>query len=482
MTRYSRESRRLLAVTLVASTALFTLNPFLAVHLPKYAPGSGPIGVALLLSAVVGGVVALLASAAGGDSRGRLLLTARWSVAGLAAGAGTLAVLPSLPVAVQSVAVLAGLVLLRACLNLYSNASRSLHLLTNGSTVDTGVLFAAVGTFFGIGSAVGPVLGGMLLGLGGFGLALTAAALLFAGCLLPLARAGAASPPPREAPPPAGQVARLRPTSRAAARVCLGSGLAYVLYAQSLAYIPLTLSHRYPSADRLTVVFFTANAVLLIACSLPVMRAIRRLAPDHRWQSAAGVAALLAALLVLRCAPAGWTALAGSVVLYTFGEIVVPAVGMQLLKAETAGARTGTARNVAFFTFATNTVGMGAGQYVGTAVAALPSPAWHAGLWSLTAALSAAALCRRGRPPRTARHARPTRFSWRAKTSTTPLTWKEHDERIACGRGRHRRPTRRGPLRRGLQDPRTPAGLPGPAEGGAGRLPPGGSAQSGSPR
>lgn len=397
---FSAESRVLLAVTLVAGTALFEVNPFLTVYLPQYAPGSGSIGVTLAISAAVGSVAALLASAIGGDTRNRLLLTARWSVTGLAAGVGTLGFLPLLPVVLRPVAAVAGLVVLRGCLNLYSNASRSLHLLTNGSGVDTGVLFAAVGTYFGIGTAIGPVLGGALLGVGGFGTVLAAAAALFTCCLIPLAlarrTAGTGAVLEQQIPAPSGLAARLWPRSWAVARICLGSGLAFVLYAQSLAYIPLTVAQRYTSASVTTVVFFTVNAVLLIVCSVPVMRALRRLVTHDRRQAAVGVLALLAALLLLRLAPAGWATLAGSVMLYTLGEIVVPAVGMKLIKNEAGLNGTGMARNVAFFTFATNTLGIGAGQYVGTAVAALHSPFWHAAAWTLVAAAGAAAFWRRG--------------------------------------------------------------------------------------
>jgi len=43
--RLSTEGRTLLAVTLIAGNAFFAVKPFIAVHLPEYASGSGPIGV-----------------------------------------------------------------------------------------------------------------------------------------------------------------------------------------------------------------------------------------------------------------------------------------------------------------------------------------------------------------------------------------------------------------------------------------------------
>lgn len=395
--RLSADSRALMTVTLIGSTALFALNPFIAVHLPEYAPGAGPIGVTLASSAMVGGVAALLLSAIGGGTHNGRALIARWSIAGLAAGATTLAFLPSVPPGLRPFTVMVGMVLLRGCQNLYSNASRSLHLLTNGPNIDAGVLFATVGTFFGIGSAMGPVLGGILLAVGGLGTVLATAATMFLVCLIPLLWGirrfvgSSIDTSPVVAVVP-GLVQRLRPSSGRAARICLGMGAAYILDAQSIAYIPLTIEHHYPLGDRLTVAFFTTNAVLLVVGSVPVMRAMQQKIPQVEWQVGIGVTALLTSLVLLRCAASALAALLASAVLYTLGEIVVMAIGMVLIRAEMERDETAMARNVAFLNFTTTTLGTGAGQYVGTAVAALRSPLWHAVVWTVVAVVSVAVL------------------------------------------------------------------------------------------
>jgi len=74
-----------------------------------------------------------------------------------------------------------------------------------------------------------------------------------------------------------------------------------------------------------------------------------RLLLTARWsvaRLAAGAGTLFVPSLAILAAGAGrpvagWTALADSVVLYTFGEIIVPTVGMKMIKGDAERSHTG---------------------------------------------------------------------------------------------------------------------------------------------
>jgi hypothetical protein len=386
----SHTSRTLLVVTLTVSIGLFAINPFLVVSLPSYA-GVTHVGLMLFVSMVAGSLIALLAS--GQSAVRHTAWLAQLSVLALTIGAIGLALLPSLPLSCRLIAAIVAMTFLRSGLNLYSNASRSLHLASSGSRLDAALLIAVVGTVFGIGSALGPLVAAPILDRKGFGWVLSGSAILFALSCLVIAlglrdRSVDHSFTDRPLTP---LVLRPWPSTARVARLCFATALAFLLYAQSISYIPITIVDRFRSPTSLVALFFVVNALLLIVCSVPLMRAISHITPRREMQMTMGIGALAAGLVALRLGRADLLTLLVSALLYTAGEVVLPSVGLAMLHSATRDTSE-LSRDVAFFNFATNSLGLGAGQYIGVLVGSLAAVPLQVGAWLLLAALAVAVI------------------------------------------------------------------------------------------
>ncbi|MBI4237420.1 MAG: MFS transporter [Deltaproteobacteria bacterium] len=364
---FSTTSLRLLLNTLIVSSASFMINPLLVIG------GSGAfhtsyahLSTVLVIALVAGNITALVATTFFTTLNYYIWL--RLAMFGLFGSATLMAVSVYRGDQFGYWLFCIALVLLRIFMATATTLTRVMHTITNLHHSDCSRLFARASSFFGIGSAIGPVIGSYVYSDVNFFSVLALSALFFlVGSIAiasaqtiireDLSKASLQQTEFKQSP----ALKKIFSLSRNAVFTIFVSILFFVLLGQSFGFIPVLLKEL--GHVEWIGTFFSINAALLIVLSEPVALFLNKTALKQTHKMILGLALMVLALSLFSLTSTTLFWLVIITLLYSLAEIIFQTYAMELIRRNESQWK--IPATVSAYTFFTSAVGVGLGQYIG---------------------------------------------------------------------------------------------------------------------
>jgi len=373
--KYSNSSKILLFNTFAITLATFMFNPYLVIGAKEILSiGNEEIGFYLMIALIIGSFSSLIIGMK--SSKKSLLPLLLISSIGSVISFYFMFISNEFGGSNKWVFLLA-LVCLRIFMSCATMVTRTIHMITNINR-DCSKLFALAVTVFGLGSALGPLIGGAVFESKGFltiifvSMVITILAFLALCCSLFFI--GSELKSNNDVDKPSNNIAyNLKDTWT----IMLSSILFFCLLGQSLSYIPVQIS-TIGNASWIAI-FFGVNATFLIVFSLPIINKLNKYSLTLAHKCSLGLIFITISLIIV---PYTFSSIVGVVVvaiLYSLGEILFSTYSLESLRG--AVKATDAPKAVSIYTFLTTSLGLGIGQYVGVLLLDELSPLLIACVW-----------------------------------------------------------------------------------------------------
>lgn len=357
---YSKSSNILLINTLIVTTASFLLLPYLVIGANQVMGiDYSDTSLYLMIALVIGSGASLLS----GFLLPRSTLLIFLIVNGAILTISYFFMIMSIENHSSAYYILPiGLVLFRVGLSCTTMITRSIHLMTNFDN-DCSKLFAKGATAFGLGSTLGPLIGGVLykeydfhtlLSVSLFFSILSFFLIFFSSRVIrnDLKKFEELNKGERES--------NLLNLSHAWP-LMVSSVLFFCLLGQSLSFIPIKIDQLGDS--NWLVTFFTINAVLLTFTSIPITRVIKNINVSPYTVCVFGHFFIATSLVLSPYLFSSLTGVAVVSILYSIGEILFSIYSLEILRSIIKPVDIRKA--MAVYVFLTTSIGIGVGQYAG---------------------------------------------------------------------------------------------------------------------
>jgi len=358
---YSKSSNLLLLNTFVMTLAIFMLNPYLVIgggNLLKV-PDSD-ISFFLMISLLCGSIISLILGLSSKRNHAVFIL--------IVASAGSVLAFFMLSQSIrfygfEKLIFLFALIILRSCMACASIFTRAIHFSTNRN-VDCSYLFATTVAVFGIGSALGPILGGWIYQHYGFNRLLQLAMLI---SLISFFLVIFGSPIMRrdvfnsakidfEYQNKVDDYSLIRTWP-----LMLASVLFFCMLGQSLSFIPVEISKH--GSINLVSTFFSVNAIILFILPIPLARYLEKMKVSATLSCIIGLVSMTLSIIMVPFFCQSLYGVLYFTILYSIGEVTFSTYSIEILKKVIKHDQSMQA--ITIYSFLTTSIGIGLGQYCG---------------------------------------------------------------------------------------------------------------------
>ncbi|WP_456294865.1 MFS transporter [Vibrio sp. AK197] len=358
---YSKSSRLLLLNTFLITLATFMFNPYLVVGARNLLHiDYSDIGFYLMIALFIGSLTSLFIGLILPDKSLLYIL--------ILASAGSVLSFFLMSCSNENnnnsqYVFLGALVLLRICMACATMITRTIHVMTNINK-DCSKLFATAVSVFGVGSAVAPLIGGIIYEKLGFIQLLLASMIVMFTSFVIICVAAIfikSEIAPRSPIKNESKNDILRYSASNHWKLMIASVLFFCMMGQSFSYIPVQIESL--GKTEWISIFFGVNAIFLTVLSMPMANLFEKKKIGSVTLCNVGLFSMMVSLILI---PFVFNKLSGVVlvsILYSFGEILFSSYSLESLRKKVNVENVPKA--ISIYTFLTTSIGLGMGQYIG---------------------------------------------------------------------------------------------------------------------